>query len=47
MEKAMVPKDILGKGSIFAKMGSGMSKLIPYFGLIVAGVVIVWAVLTG
>lgn len=47
MEKAMIPKDLLGKRSVFARMGSGLSKLVPYFGLIVAGIVIIWAVLTG
>lgn len=47
MQKKMVPKGILGTPSIFARLGPSLSKIVPYFGLIVAGVVILWAVLAG
>lgn len=47
LQKDTVPKSLLGKGSIFAKMGIKLSKIAPYFGLIVAGVVLLVAVLTG
>lgn len=47
VQKAMSPKGVFGPPSIFARMGSKLSKLVPYAGLILAGVVIVWAVLAG
>ena len=47
MQKTMQPKGVLGPTSIFAKVGSGLGRIMPYMGLIVAGVVVAWAVIAG